>query len=120
MIKGRTKDIIEERGVRLFYANKNNDQHQIQTLIVPIEDRIHKYRINKKNSKGRNYFSEEIRVFEQIFPAEKDILKYNDLVKVSEDKKNIYENNKNLFEEAKKKFREKGTGKIFFSDLYFV
>ena len=27
LIKGRKKDVTDERGVRLLYANKNNDQH---------------------------------------------------------------------------------------------
>ena len=64
---------INEKGLRLFYCNKNLGQFDVEEFVAPIED-IKLFIRNSKNPDNKNDFFERVRKFKEIFPDEEKLI----------------------------------------------
>ena len=74
---------------------------------------------NVNNPENKNYFSERVRDFENIFPDEEKILEYDEQKEITKNFREEYEKNVELFKKTKKNLIEENKKKVF-SQTYIL
>ena len=74
---------------------------------------------NVNNPENKNYFSERVRDFENIFPDEEKILEYDEQKEINKNFREEYKKNVELFKKTKKNLIEENKKKVF-SQTYIL
>ena len=74
---------------------------------------------NVNNPENKNYFSERVRDFENIFPDEEKILEYDKQKEINKNFREEYKKNVELFKKTKKNLIEENKKKVF-SQTYIL
>ena len=102
---------IDQRGVSLFYCKSGPGLLDLEEIIAP-RDEIKLVIKTVNNPENKNYFSENVRDFEKIFPDEEKILEYDEQNKIIKSFREEYKKNVELFEKTKRNLIEENEKKM--------